>query len=185
MLQTKGKMNDDRIKRLKDLDFVWDSNQERWNTMIDHMKEFIRVHGRVRVPDKYVTADGAQLGWWARTQKTSRKGNSKHYLSGERIAELDAIGFVWASATEEQWNIMFDRLGQFNQQYGHTNVPRCYKGDGDNVTHLGRWVGQQREKENKMDASSMTRKEKLDSIGFLWDPMNIESSSSKKPRLQY
>eukprot|EP00978_Attheya_sp_CCMP212_P002082 scaffold4310_cov42-Attheya_sp.AAC.1 len=182
MLQTKGKVNDDRVKRLNDLEFVWDSNQMRWDTMVNHMKEFIRVHGRVRVPDKYVTADGVQLGWWARTQKTARKGKNNHLLTPERVAELDSFGFVWASALEEQWNIMFTRLWQFKQQYGHCNVPKSFKGYGDNDPHLGSWVFRQRR--NTADSLSLERKEKLDSIGFLWDTTNDESPC-KKPRLQY
>jgi hypothetical protein len=186
MLQAKnGKLSANRVERLNELEFVWNSNEMRWTTMINHLKEFTRVHGRVRVPDKYVTADGVQLGWWARTQKSTRNGKSKnkHLLTPERIAELDAAGFVWASALEEQWNIMFTRLGQFKQQHGHCNVPKNLKGDSDNGRHLGSWVYQQRQKRNTADTLSLKRKEKLESIGFLWD--TTKDDSNKKPRLEY
>jgi len=54
----------------------------------------------------------------------------KHFLTPERIAELDVFGFVWSSALEDQCTIMFNRLGQSEQQYGHCNVPRSFsKGD--------------------------------------------------------
>eukprot|EP00978_Attheya_sp_CCMP212_P029195 scaffold103051_cov30-Attheya_sp.AAC.1 len=35
-----------------------------------------------------------QLGSWARTQKTARKGKNNHLLTPKRVAELDAFGFV-------------------------------------------------------------------------------------------
>eukprot|EP00978_Attheya_sp_CCMP212_P048869 scaffold586586_cov114-Attheya_sp.AAC.2 len=159
----------------------------RWNTMVHHLKEFTRVYGRVSVPDKYVTTDGAQLGWWARTQETARNDSGKNnHLTPQRIAQLDAAGFVWGSAFEEQWNIMFNRLKQFKQQYGHCGVPRSFKGDYDNACHLGSWAALQRQKRNIMDTLSLERKEKLDSIGFLWDPLNDSYKQGyKKPRLQY
>jgi hypothetical protein len=149
--------------------------------MIDHLKEFTRVHGCVHVPGKYVTEDA--LGWWASTQKSSRNSKSKnnHLLTPKRIAELNAAGFVWDSALEEQWNTMFKRIGQFKQQYGHCNVPKSFKGDDENGRHLGCWVFQQRQKRNTTDTLSLERKEKLESIGFLWDTTNDESN--KKPRL--
>jgi hypothetical protein len=183
MLETNGTLNDDRFERLNALEFVWSPNQMRWNMMVNHLKEFTRVHGRVSVPDKYITADGAQLGWWARTQKSARNGTSKNnHLTPQRIAQLDAAGFVWGSALDEQWNTMFNRLKQFKQQYGHCGVPRSFKGDDDNGCHLGSWAALQRQKRNTMDTLSLERKEKLDSIGFLWDPKN---DSYKKPRLEY
>eukprot|EP00978_Attheya_sp_CCMP212_P014598 scaffold37308_cov49-Attheya_sp.AAC.1 len=186
VLQAKGKLKDDRVERLNDLEFVWDSNQMRWNTMVDHLKEFTRVHGRVRVPDKYVTTDGVQLGWWVRTQRSYRNINCKNnmpLLTPERIAELDAAGFIWDSLSEEKWNMMFNRLGQFKHQYGHCNVPKSFKGDGDDGRQLGSWVYQQRQNRDTVDTLSLKRKEKLDSIGFLWDTKNDDSN--KKPRLQY
>jgi hypothetical protein len=183
MLETKGTLNDDRFERLNALEFVWSPNQMRWNMMVNHLKDFTRVHGRVSVPDKYVTADGSQLGWWARTQRSARNFTSKNkYLTPQRIAQLDAAGFIWGSAFEEQWNIMFNRLKQFKQQYGHFSVPKSFKGDDNNGCHLGSWVALQRQKRNTMDTLSLKRKEKLNSIGFSWDPTN---DSNKKPRLQY
>jgi hypothetical protein len=183
MLETSGTLNDDRFERLNALGFVWSPNQTRWNIMVSHLKEFTRIHGHVSVPDKYVTTDGSQLGWWARTQRSARNGSSKNtHLTPQRIAQLDAAGFIWGSSLEEQWNVKFNSLKQFKLQHGHCDVPRSFKGDAHDGCHLGNWVTLQRQKRNTMDTLSLEREAKLESIGFSWGPMN---DSYKKPRLQY
>eukprot|EP00978_Attheya_sp_CCMP212_P006093 scaffold13731_cov51-Attheya_sp.AAC.4 len=120
--------------------------------MVNHLKEFTRVHGRVSVPDKYITADGAQLGWWARTQKSARNGISKNnHLTPQRIAQLDATGFVWGCGSNPEclsvrnpmavmiefskFNQIFT-LGQMMLIQG-VDLMRCYVGDLIKIRALG------------------------------------------------
>jgi len=176
-------VDDEKFKLLDDLGFVWDPSSTRWNVMVNHLRDYTRAHGDVRIPDNYMTVDGTQLGWWARTQKSARKGTRKrNHLTPERIAQLDAAGFVWGSALEEQWNTMYERLKDFKEENSHTCVPQNYKcDDKPDGFHLGTWVSHQRQNRSKIDDVSLKRKERLDVIGFDWGPMGC---IRKKPRLE-
>jgi hypothetical protein len=177
MFETNGTLNDDRLERLNALELVWNPNQMRWSRMVNHLKEFTRLHGCVSVPGNYVTTDGAHLGLWVMRQKVTRNDTGKkNHLTPMRIAQLDAAGFIWASALEGQSNIMFNRPKQFS-------VHRSFKGDDDNGCHLGSSVALQSvQKRNTTDMLSLERNERLDSIGVSRAPI---IDSCKKPRLQY
>ena len=68
------------------------------------------------------------------------------------------------------WDEMFARLVQFKKQCGHVNVPANYK-TPDKVA-LGNWCGYQRKIRRGQSNGVLTsdRIQKLDAIGFLWEP---------------
>ena len=88
----------------------------------------------------------------------------KGVLSSERIQKLESIGFSW-DPYEDAWNQMFQELKEYEQIHGDCNVPRGYS---DNPK-LGTWVAKQRSSKKKGVLSS-ERIQKLESIGFSWDP---------------
>jgi hypothetical protein len=70
-----------------------------------------------------------------------------------------------------KWNEMFNRLDEYKAEHGNCLVPQNYKTDG----RLGRWVHYQRVefwmlKQKKSGKITQSRIDKLDSIGFEWDP---------------
>jgi hypothetical protein len=96
-----------------------------------------------------------------------------------RIEALNNIGFCW-NPLESKWNQKFKELRNFQQKYGHTDVPLHYAMN----PKLGSWVAQQRIfyrqflQQNVGGASHTDlsnerldhrkRIEKLNSIGFCW-----------------
>jgi hypothetical protein len=86
---TKDNLSEDRIKKLNDLNFVWDLNENTWmenfKALIAYKKEF----GHCKVPVLYKTKNDFALGSWVSKQRTSK------YVSPERKKQLDALGFVW------------------------------------------------------------------------------------------
>jgi superfamily II DNA or RNA helicase len=104
----------------------------------------------------YSTSLGYRLGAWVDKQRTR-----KSKLDDERIARLDALGFIW-DWQGHHWEEGFKQLVEYNKQFGDCLVERP-KGQG---TFLGSWVSTQRV--NK-DTLSNAKLERLEHIGFVWD----------------
>ena len=76
---------------------------------------------------------------------------------------LEKIGFIW-EVNVAIWEDYFAALVRFKEREGHCRVPRRNK-EGD--SNLGIWVCRQR---TKKDTLSPERLQRLDEIGFDWDP---------------
>jgi hypothetical protein len=108
-----------------------------------------------------------QKARWAKRQKYQYKlyngerevSTKKSSLTPERIAALEALGFVWDSQ-EEGWLEQYDALIDFIRKHGHAKVAKRERS-------LGRWVCSQRTRvsQGKM---TMERFMKLDAVGFVW-----------------
>jgi hypothetical protein len=83
----------------------------------------------------------------------------------EHKQQLDAIGFVW-DVLEAEWEEGFAALNAFKEREKHCRVPWQHKEESFGSFNLGQWVKRQRINELKMSAE---RKDRLDSIGFVWD----------------
>ena len=93
-------------------------------------------------------------------------------LSADRIAKLDALGFVWeASRTADvdgdginaTWKARFDELLSYEQEHGNCDVPTKWKANEE----LGHWVSQQRQL-RKRGTLHPERQRRLDEIDFDW-----------------
>jgi superfamily II DNA or RNA helicase len=150
----------ERKARLDALGFVWDPFSAQWEEGFGHVQAFVQKHGHCRVPTNHRTADGYRLGRWVGHQY----GNQE-YISAERKARLDALGFVWG-VKAAQWEEGFGHLRAFAEQHGHCKVKQNHvTADG---YRLGTWIGTQRVNQNDTPAE---RKARLDALGFIWDPM--------------
>jgi hypothetical protein len=87
-----GNLAAERIKALDALGFIWDPLEDRWQQGLAALEEFVRSHGHARMPAKYVAEKGFRLGNWCDNRRQERKRGK---LTAERIAALDALGFVW------------------------------------------------------------------------------------------
>ena len=131
---------------------------ESWMFWYGLLESFVKEHGHCRVPATYKTDDGYRLGQWVNVQR-----NNRDIISPERKRRLDAIGFVW-DARERLWEEGFAALKKFQAREGHCFVPA---GHVEGTYKLGSWVGIQRATEDTMPAE---RKQRLNAIGFVWDP---------------
>ena len=87
-----GKMPEDRIKKLDDLGFNWDTTRgaillTTWDKRLKKLKAFEAEHGHCKVPEKQ-----GSLGIWAKNQRQNRK---KGKLPEDLIQKLDDLGFNW------------------------------------------------------------------------------------------
>ena len=86
-------------------------------------------------------------------------------LSEERIRLLDEIEFVW-DPIEREWQINYDLAKKYVQENGNARIPYQHP-------TLGIWVSSQRNAIKK-DKLSREKINLLDSIGFIWDPIEQE-----------
>jgi hypothetical protein len=147
-----------RMKRLTDLEFVWDVLESKWMEMYQRLVGYKEVHNTtLSVAGNPQDQD---LKTWA-TYQRSHQDRGK--LSARRIALLNDIDFVW-DPLETNWNEMFDRLVEYKRENnGSTMVPEGYKEDPE----LANWVNTQR-RVKKQKGLSPERSDRLDSIGFVW-----------------
>jgi len=155
--RAKDSMSPERKQRLDDIGFIWDPFAEAWEEGFNKLLQFKEQEGHCKVPVTYEIA-GFKLGQWVRVQR-----NAKDSMSPERKQRLDDIGFIW-DPLAEAWEEGFNKLLQFRETERHCNVRQHFKLDG---FRLGQWVSVQRK---NRDSMSPERKQRLDDIGFIWDP---------------
>lgn len=97
----KDKLSADQIKRLNEINFIWDSrikDEERWQEQFEKLKEFRAIN-----PDKWPSQtaknnEEKKLGQWCNAQRQRYKGTAgKAYqnLDEGKIKKLESIGFPW------------------------------------------------------------------------------------------
>jgi len=82
-------LTDKQIKRLDDLDFVWNKRDYQWEEGINHLVAYKNEFGDCLVPFQF-KSNGYGLGNWVRNQRAR-----KEQLTDEQIKRFDDLGFVW------------------------------------------------------------------------------------------
>jgi hypothetical protein len=116
--------------------------------------------------------NGFRLGQWIRVQR-----RNADTMSTSRRERLDELGFGWDPPHEAGWAEGFRYLTIYKEREGHCRVPSSHEEDG---YRLGQWVSVQRQKSVRM---SQDRKERLNGLGFVWDPFEADWEEGFK-RLQ-
>jgi hypothetical protein len=161
-----------RRQELDDLGFVWDPFTEAWEEGFSKLLQFKDREGHCKVPHTHME-DGYRLGGWSQNQR-----GAKEALSDERRQRLDDMGFVW-NTFSLAWEEGFSKLLQFKDREGHCKVPPKHKEDG---YKLGEWVSRQRSGKR---APSAERRQRLDGLGFVWDPITEFWEESFRRLQQY
>ena len=86
----KGKLSQDRTKKLEDLGLVWRRVETAWNEMYEKLNRYKDLFGNCNVPAGWKV--DPQLGNWVNTQ---RKRKKQGLLSEDLIKRLDEVGFRW------------------------------------------------------------------------------------------
>ncbi|MGI9142408.1 MAG: helicase associated domain-containing protein, partial [Fluviibacter sp.] len=122
------------------------------------LKSFYIREGHFRIA-RGVLENGVDLGGWVIKQRTRR-----NHLTQEQISQLDSIDFSW-NPIEEEWDKHFNVLLRFWKKEGHCRVTQ--KQEVDSLS-LGTWVQKQRAKKDQLSTS---QRDRLNSLGFSWDPI--------------
>ena len=160
---SKGRLPIERIQKLEVLGFVWNPNENDWLEMFEKLQSYKEELGNCRVPKRDVNYE--TLGAWVGTQ---RGLYAKGALSEDRISKLADLGFEW-DLIKEDWDLKYSELEAYKDKNGDCRVPAVYK---PNIK-LGNWVFTQRAAYSKGNLSA-DRIAKLKSLGFEWDPNEID-----------
>ena len=137
------------------------ANLEQWDRNCMLLSSYRDREAHCAVPFKH-EEQGVKLGGWLSNQ---RKAHAKGALDAARRARLEALGVVW-DVCEQQWDRNFTLLSSYYEREGHWRVPREHTEQG---TKLGEWLSTQR-KVHRKGKLSAARKERLDSLGMVWEP---------------
>jgi len=81
-------LDDERIEKLKSINFVFDALDEKWNKKFFKCEKYLKKNGSLSVPRKY-KQNGVEIGTWLCRQKSEwRKGN----LTDDKISRLEKLG---------------------------------------------------------------------------------------------
>ena len=156
-----GKLSEDRIKRLEAAGFEWNILETNWNELFAALLKYKEENGHCKVPRAW--PENPDLSSWVSTQRESyRKG----LLSPDRIERLEHNGFIW-DTIQNSWEENYSALIEYKSATGHCDVPDKWPMN----LKLSHWVGKQRSYW-KMNRLSADRIERLDAIGFTWDPQD-------------
>jgi len=134
----RGKLNPERVAALESLGFVWERGEDQFERGLAELIAYRDRHGRARVPAGHRTPSGFGLGGWCGARRQDRRAGR---LPDERIAQLDAIGFVW-NPHQDLFDRGLDELAAYVQAHGDVRVSQSYTTpDG---YHLGTWCAARR-----------------------------------------
>eukprot|EP00956_Cyclotella_meneghiniana_P010292 scaffold14196_cov27-Cyclotella_meneghiniana.AAC.2 len=153
----KGKLTDERKRKLDDIGFDSDLHATAWNKRLNELKQFKSVHGHCNVPLRY--DQNPALGRWVIQLRDKKK---KDALCEERVNKLNTLNFTW-NPHSELWDSQYQALLEFKSKYGDCNVPRNFANDPS----LGLWVDYQRAK-YKNGLMEQDKINKLTEIDFEW-----------------
>lgn len=167
----KETISEEEIQLLDELDFTWKSRDVgTWEDRLAEVAAYKAQHGHCEIPLKY--PENPKLGRFVNNMRSHRNSGN---LSADRIAKLEAIGFVWASTQRADvligdkkvsavWKVRFDELLAYKKAHGDCNVPAKWREN----ERLGNWVSMQRQlrKRGKLHPEHLTL---LEINGFIWE----------------
>jgi len=151
-----GKLSAERLAKLNEIGFPWSVQEGYWMKMYQALVDFKSQFGHTRVPHQW--APNRQLAAWVYRMKLNQAA-----LTPQKVELLNMIGFDWhrTRKTMVSWELMFERLQQFKQKYGHTRVPVKWSQD----RKLGKWVSRMRQEKDKLYPERIAA---LNRIAFDW-----------------
>ena len=123
--------------------------------------------------------------------KKVQKGQNVPSLSPQRIAELNAMDFVWIVRSSD-FNVNFDQhladLMEFKREHGHTRVPHVYEKN----LKLGRWCHHMKLSYNKLKKGekpmikvNQEHLDRLEEIGFQWKTRYVLASNKDENKYDF
>lgn len=162
-LKKRNLLSKDRMNKLDKIGFPWDPRHMSWNHGFELLKKF-RVRNENRWPRKNEIYNGFELGNWFLKQRYSQ---IRGLLSVARFNKLYTLKFPWSKTREDIWDKKFRALKSFVEKASRFPIARERVKGCD----LGSWCQQQRQKKQSL---SKIRISKLNSISFVWDPIDTE-----------
>ena len=132
-----------------------------WDFWYGLLEKYVKENSSSRVPRRFSTENGYRLGAWIGEQKKDFKAKTLFY---DRVKKLELFeDWVWDN-WDEQWDIAYKALVEYQKDHQHTLVPHRHQ--LDDGFKLGQWVAVQRRKKDELSPEKVAR---LNSIeGWVW-----------------
>ena len=157
-----GKLLPEREKLLMDLGALGDFYKEKWNKWYSMAKLFYKQNGHLSASKRNSLYPGLE-NFLSRQRKIYRMGK----LSPKKIKLLEEINISW-NPQEEYWDKMYRRLRKFYKENGTLFISKEKSVSKD--YHLALWMESQRRLYRKNPNYHPLHVQKLNSIGFVWNP---------------
>ena len=173
-----GSLSEKEVQLLDELGVTWKHRDVgTWEDRMAEVIAFKSKHGHCDIPLNY--PENRKLGRFVNNMRSQRNGGK---LAADRIAKLEAIGFVWASNRRAEvqigeekvsaaWKARFDELLAYKQRHGDCDVP-AKRGDNE---PFGNWVSMQRQLK-KRGQLHPERARLLEANGFIWEAGTAQKS---------
>jgi hypothetical protein len=167
----RGRLPALRIARLEAIGFKWDILPAKWLGFFSILQKIHSEGKDVNLPSGALV-EGKKIGTWIGEQRALYKAGN---LPAERIARLEAIGFMW-EPQRQRWEESFAILLRLYKKGKDVNLPVKTVIRGKKIGQWGQW---QRDtyREGTISAERIAR---LESIGFKWEAV-VESMDQTKP----
>lgn len=164
-------LSEERVIDLDNIGMIWDVPDYIWEENYAAAVRYHKKFGNLNVPHDYIDEEGIKLGLWLSKMRTSRRTGSVNIrdLTDEQIARLDALGIVWETKHEKQWNDAFQALCDHIETNGSFDIPVSFVTDSGIA--LGKWIRHQRDFYEHGRLSD-ERIEKLRGIGFVLEKID-------------
>lgn len=131
-----------------------EQTSESWEFWFGLLERFVAENGTSRVPSRYKTPEGYNLGNWVNAQRGRQDA-----LAKTRVERLDALP-QWAWGVQDaRWEEGIRHLDQYFQEYGNSRVNGSYVApDG---FRLGTWVKSKRVIKEELSAERQAQLEKF------------------------
>ena len=159
-----GILKEERIHQLESLNgWIWDIHEDKFQIGFELLQKYVNEHS-AKVPNRYVDANGFQLGNWASVQRKNKKNGM---LTKERIHQLESLnGWIW-DIHEDKFQTGLRKIKAFLKNNKGKEILKSHV-DEDGY-RLGNWVGTQRTKHKKGTLSKEHFKQLDDIRGWVWD----------------
>lgn len=140
--------------------------ESRWDIYYQQLVHYRETHGTVKLPRRYTTEDGLQLGKWLNRQRSIYRAGKLPEEQAALLAELDVD---FRTDQEVKFVGWLNCLTEYKIEHGHLLVPRDYiTPDGK---RLGNYVSniRSRYQNHKLSDGYINR---LEAIGFTWSAMD-------------
>ena len=152
-------MDEEEYNLLLKVGVSFTTSSDLWDYYIKRLDDYYKTHG-YKTPG-YV--EDYELNVFANAQ-------NRRYLAGElpqdKIDLLNSINFVWKEPIDK-FDIRVNQLIEYKKKYGNLKVQTRFA----DFNNLGNWVTTIR-KRRKKGLLSEEKIKKLDSLGFIWNPLS-------------
>ncbi|OQS07298.1 hypothetical protein THRCLA_20182 [Thraustotheca clavata] len=177
-----------RSKELEALGFIWDSHEATFQSHLVALRRFKELNGHIKVPQFFCVPQnddqwpsefwGLKLG-----RVVINLRQRLPLLPPSRKQAMDELGMVWCASKKFSWEHRLLGLETYHRYYNHLKVPKSFQiPENDPAWPKETWNMQLgwvvKDLRNKEHTMPLSRKRKLESMGFVWTVHNTANKNS-------